>query len=106
MARQIENVHDTLERVAYAFSKGIPDNVMGQQCALLKVSSTRTLEVCAREASQIFGGSSIVKEGKGRVVERIYREVRAQAIPGGAEEILSDFAIRQAIAMHGSKARM
>ena len=29
-------------------------------------------------------------------MERLYREVRAQAIPGGSEEILLDFAIRQA----------
>jgi len=40
------------------------------------------LEFCAREASQIFGGSSIVKEGKGKIVERIYRVVRSSAIPG------------------------
>jgi hypothetical protein len=29
------------------------------------------------------------------LVERIYREVRAAAIPGGSEEILLDFAMRQ-----------
>lgn len=27
----------------------------------------------------------------------MYREVRAQAIPGGSEEILLDFTIRQAV---------
>jgi hypothetical protein len=37
----------------------------------------------------------VVKEGKGKIVERLYREVRGQAIPGGSEEILLDFAIRQ-----------
>jgi hypothetical protein len=42
----------------------------------------KTLEFCAREASQIFGGSSIVKEGKGKIIERIYRVVRSSAIPG------------------------
>ena len=30
-------------------------------------------------------------------VERLYREVRAYAIPGGSEEILLDLAVRQAI---------
>ncbi len=30
-----------------------------------------------------------------QVVERLYREVRAAAIPGGSEEILLDFAMRQ-----------
>jgi alkylation response protein AidB-like acyl-CoA dehydrogenase len=60
------------------------------------VNATRTLEFCAREASQIFGGSSIVKEGKGKIIERIYRVVRSSAIPGGSEEILLDFTIRNA----------
>ncbi len=68
------------------------------QCALLKVQASKTFEFCAREASQIFGGSSIVKEGRGKLVERMYREVRASAIPGGSEEILLDFAMRQAFA--------
>ena len=45
-------------------------------------------EFCAREASQLFGGSSIVKEGRGKLVERMYREVRTVAIPGGSEETL------------------
>lgn len=35
-----------------------------------------------------------VRGGVGERVERIYRDVRAFAIPGGAEEILGDFAIR------------
>ena len=30
-------------------------------------------QYCAREASQILGGSSIVKEGKGKVIERLVR---------------------------------
>ena len=34
-------------------------------------------------------------------IERLAREVRAQAVPGGSEEILLDFAIRQAIARQG-----
>ena len=67
------------------------------QCALAKVQASKTFEYCAREASQILGGSSIVKEGKGKVIERLYRDVRASAIPGGSEEILLDFAIRQAV---------
>jgi len=96
MARMIESLHDNLERVAFQYSSGIPDFQLGGQCALLKVQASKTLEYCAREASQIFGGSSIVKEGKGKLVERMYREVRGQAIPGGSEEILLDFAIRQA----------
>jgi len=98
MARQIESLYDSVERIGYQFQCGVPDQHMGPQCALLKVNASKTFEFCAREASQIFGGSSIVKEGKGKVVERLYRNVRAAAIPGGSEEILLDFTIRQAAA--------
>jgi len=62
MARQIECVFDMAERVAFAYSRDVPDRELGGQCALLKVNATTTFEYCAREASQIFGGSSIVKE--------------------------------------------
>jgi alkylation response protein AidB-like acyl-CoA dehydrogenase len=76
MARQIESLQDFVERVAFQFSCGVPDHQMGGQCALLKVQASKTFEYCSREASQIFGGSSIVKEGKGKIVERLAREVR------------------------------
>jgi len=98
MARQIESLQDFVERVAFQFSSGVPDMKMGGYCALLKVQASKTYEYCAREASQIFGGNSIVKEGKGKKVESAYRGVRAMAIPGGSEEILLDFAIRQVAA--------
>ena len=38
-------------------------------------------EYCAREAAQIFGGASYVRGGQGEKVERLYRDVRAYAIP-------------------------
>ncbi len=98
MVRQIEALYDMTERVAYQFKMKVPDHKLGGMCALLKVNGSRTFEYCAREASQIFGGSSIVKEGKGKIVERLYREVRAAAIPGGSEEILLDLPIRMAAA--------
>ena len=60
-ARQVEALQDFVERVAYQFSCGVPDSRLGGMCALLKVQASKTFEYCAREASQIFGGSSIVK---------------------------------------------
>ena len=35
-------------------------------------------------------------EGQGATLERLYREVRETAIPGGSEEIMLDLAMRQA----------
>merc|ERR1711957_559708 len=66
-------------------------------CALIKVQATKTFEYCAREAAQVFGGASYVRGGQGEKVERLSRDVRAYAIPGGSEEIMLDFAIRQAM---------
>jgi acyl-CoA dehydrogenase len=57
-----------------------------------KVQATLTFELCAREAAQILGGASYLR---GQIVERLYREVRVQAIGGGSEEIMRDLAARQ-----------
>ena len=62
------------------------------ELALLKVQATRCMEFCAREASQILGGASYMR---GERIERIYREVRVNAIGGGSEEIMLDLAARQ-----------
>ena len=70
MARQIESLYDSCERVAFQFKSGVKDIHMGGQCALLKVNASRVYDYCAREASQIFGGSSIVREGRGKLVEQ------------------------------------
>lgn len=60
--------------------------------AMLKVQSSQTMEFCAREAMQILGGISYMR---GNRVERIYREVRVNAIGGGSEEIMRELASRQ-----------
>jgi len=96
MARQIEVTHAFIEQIAYQMSIKTPNDKLGGPIALLKVQATRTVEYCAREASQILGGASYLREGKGAVVERLYREVRGMAIPGGSEEIMLDLAARQA----------
>ncbi|KAJ3113643.1 hypothetical protein HDU96_003112 [Phlyctochytrium bullatum] len=77
---------------------------LGGPIALLKAQCTVTVEYCAREASQILGGISYTRGGKGEKVERVYRDVRAfgkyflyLSIPGGSEEIMLDLGIRQAL---------
>jgi len=98
MARQVECTHAMLEQVTYQMNTMEKNEAMiklGGTTALLKAHSTKVLEYCAREAAQIFGGASYVRGGQGEKIERIYREVRAFAIPGGSEEIMLDLSIKQ-----------
>ncbi|KAI9340678.1 acyl-CoA dehydrogenase/oxidase [Zopfochytrium polystomum] len=100
MARKIEATHAWMEQLLFLASRMDPDLAMlklGGPIALLKAQSTQTLEFCAREACQIFGGLSYTRGGQAERVERLYREVRAYAIPGGSEEIMLDLGIRQSL---------
>ncbi|TLS23575.1 uncharacterized protein PpBr36_06564 [Pyricularia pennisetigena] len=100
MARQIEATYNWLENVVYQCEKMDDTQAMmllGGPIAGLKAQATVTFEFCAREASQIFGGLSYSRGGQGAKVERLYRDVRAYAIPGGSEEIMLDLSIRQSM---------
>lgn len=89
MVRQINATTAYLEMCAWRVMNG---EVPAADLALLKVQATLTLEFCAREAMQILGGAGYMRGGR---VERIYREVRVNAIGGGSEEIMRDLAARQ-----------
>jgi len=103
MARQIEASYAWLEALVYQCQMMSDMEAMlklGGAIAGLKAQATTTFEFCAREASQIFGGLSYSRGGQGAKVERLYRDVRAYAIPGGSEEIMLDLSIRQALRVH------
>jgi acyl-CoA dehydrogenase len=89
MYRQIAATQSWIDQAAHMMNTKTANP---GELALLKVQATRTLEFCAREACQILGGQSYMR---GNRVERIYREVRVQAIGGGSEEIMMDLAARQ-----------
>ncbi|KAI0965871.1 acyl-CoA dehydrogenase/oxidase [Xylaria arbuscula] len=100
MARQIEASYNWLENLVFQCEKMGETEAMlrlGGAIAGLKAQSTLTFEFCAREASQIFGGLSYSRGGQGAKVERLYRDVRAYAIPGGSEEIMLDLSMRQSL---------
>lgn len=97
MAMRVEGLQALCEQTTYQMQQQRGGGSLARECALLKVSASKCFEYCAREASQIFGGASFVEgEGQGATVERLYREVRGTAIPGGSEEIMLDLAMRQA----------
>ena len=89
MARRIGATQAWVDQCAWAEREG-----KGQPAdfAMLKVQATEMLERVARDAAQVLGGASYLQGSK---VERIYREVRVNAIGGGSEEIMLDLAGRQ-----------
>ena len=92
IAEMLQRVNATtayLEHCAWRVMQG--ETPVADLC-LLKVQATQTLDFCAREATQIMGGAGYMR---GNRVERIYREVRVNAIGGGSEEIMRDLAARQ-----------
>jgi alkylation response protein AidB-like acyl-CoA dehydrogenase/cytochrome b involved in lipid metabolism len=100
MARNVEATQAWLDLITYQKTKlshKEQSERLGGAIALLKAQATTTFELCAREASQIFGGLAYTRGGQGEKVERLYREVRGFAIPGGSEEIMLDLGVRMAM---------
>ncbi|KAI9000542.1 acyl-CoA dehydrogenase NM domain-like protein [Trametes punicea] len=64
---------------------------------LLKMYITRSAQDVARDAVQIFGGRGITTTGMGKHIEHYHRTVPFDAILGGAEDVLGDLGVRQAI---------
>jgi len=89
MKQRINATQTYLLHLTQAYIEG---RVHPGDLAMLKVQASETMEFCAREASQILGGASYLRGSK---VERIYREVRVNAIGGGSEEIMRDLAASQ-----------
>jgi acyl-CoA dehydrogenase len=89
MAMRINATQAYLEQTAWRVQQG---GVPAADCAMLKNQATQTMAFCASEAVQIHGGMGFMR---GTKVERIYREVKVNAIGGGAEEIMKELAARQ-----------
>jgi acyl-CoA dehydrogenase len=89
MLQHIESTRAWLEALCWRVDQG--HWPIAEVC-MLKNAATQCLELCAREAVQIFGGAGYML---GTTVERIYRETKVLSIGGGAEEIMKELAARQ-----------
>lgn len=89
MSAKIDLTEAYLNQICYAANEG--DMPVAEICKA-KFSASKALEFCASEAMQILGGAGYLR---GSPVERIYREVKVNAIGGGSEEIMRDLAVRQ-----------
>jgi acyl-CoA dehydrogenase len=89
MAQRVAASQAMLEMLAWRLGEG--ESPVAEIC-MMKNQATQTMAYCASEAVQIFGGAGFMR---GIKVERIYREVKVNAIGGGTEEIMKDLASRQ-----------
>ncbi|HMN72333.1 MAG TPA: acyl-CoA dehydrogenase family protein [Rhodoblastus sp.] len=89
MAMRVNATQAWLEQLAWRVQQG---EKPAAEIAMLKNQATQTMAFCASEGVQIHGGMGFMR---GTKVERIYREVKVNAIGGGAEEIMKDLAARQ-----------
>jgi len=89
MAQKVAVSQAMLEMLAWRLGQG--ESPVAEIC-MMKNQATQTMAHCASEAVQIFGGAGFMR---GIKVERIYREVKVNAIGGGTEEIMKDLASRQ-----------
>ncbi|TDZ15905.1 Acyl-CoA dehydrogenase apdG [Colletotrichum orbiculare MAFF 240422] len=79
---------------------------LGGPTGLLKMSATRAAHEIADESVQIWGGRGLTRTGMGRVIEMFNRTYKFDAILGGAEEVLGDLGVRQAMKFMPPKARL
>jgi acyl-CoA dehydrogenase len=89
MAQRVAATQAMLELLTWRVEQG--ENPVAEIC-MLKNQATQTMAFCASEGVQIFGGAGFLRGAK---VERIYREVKVNAIGAGTEEIMKDLASRQ-----------
>lgn len=100
MCASVEAVHSMLEDVTYQMCKmstGEINKDLAGPIALLKYKQTRVATLVSDNACQIFGGRAVTSSGMGYMIEKYQKSFKFMAILGGSEEIMADFAIRQAM---------
>ncbi|KAF8532187.1 acyl-CoA dehydrogenase/oxidase [Gautieria morchelliformis] len=100
MISRVESAQNWVENITFQMDnmnyKEQSDKLAGQ-IAFLKMYCTRTAQETAEDAVQIFGGRGITRTGMGRFIEHYHRTVPFDAVLGGAEDVLGDLGVRQAM---------
>ncbi|KAF7327905.1 Cytochrome b5 heme-binding domain-containing protein [Mycena kentingensis (nom. inval.)] len=109
MISRVEACQAWLENITYQMChmdmKQQAKHLAGQ-IAFLKMYATRESQKTAADAVQIFGGRSITKSGMGRFVEHFHHTLLIDAVGGGAEDVLGDLGVRQALRSMPANARL
>lgn len=100
MIGAVETVHSMLEDLTYQMCQMSVDQInkdLAGPIALLKFQQSRAATLVSDNACQILGGRAVTATGMGYIVEKFQKSFKFMAILGGSEEIMNDFAIRQAM---------
>ncbi|KAF9525678.1 peroxisomal acyl-CoA-dehydrogenase [Crepidotus variabilis] len=100
MISRVESVQNWLENITHQMNnmsyKQQASKLAGP-IGLLKAHATHSAQLTATDAVQVFGGRGITRTGMGSAIEHYHRTVTFDAILGGAEDVLGDLGVRQAI---------
>ncbi|KAI5449682.1 hypothetical protein NCC49_004143 [Naganishia albida] len=109
MMAKCEAVQAWLEAVTFQMCNmtygEMSENLAGQ-IAFLKAFATRCAGEISSDAVQIFGGRGLTRSGMGKHIEMFRRTQKFDAILGGAEEVLFDLGVRQAMKKMPKNARL
>lgn len=109
MISRVESVQNWLENLTYQMNnmsyKEQASKLAGP-IGLLKMRATHSAQETATDAVQVFGGRGITRTGMGSFIEHYHRTVPFDAILGGAEDVLADLGVRQAIRAIPKNARL
>lgn len=109
MIARVESAQNWMESITHQMNK-MSYNEQSDRLAgpigLLKQFVTRTGRETAEDATQIFGGRGITTTGMGKLVENYHRTSPYDAILGGAEDVLGDLGVRQAMKKMPRNARL
>ncbi|KAJ7170602.1 peroxisomal acyl-CoA-dehydrogenase [Mycena crocata] len=100
MISRAESTQNWLENITYQMCNMSYKQQAGKlagQIAFLKAYCTSSAQETATDAVQIFGGRGITRTGMGRFIEHYHRCVAFDALLGGAEDVLRDLGVRQAM---------
>lgn len=96
----VEACQAYLEQVTYQMnhmSYAEQSKMLGGPIGILKTFTTRCSTEIADNAVNIFGGRALQLTGMGRVIEMFNRTYKYDAILAGAEEVMVDMGVRQAM---------
>jgi len=109
MITRVETSQGWLEQITYNMNH-MPykdqAKYLAGPIALLKTHTTRSAQQTATDAVQLFGGRGITPSGLGRVIEAYHRTVPTDATLGGAEDVLADLGVRQAMKYFPKNSRL